>query len=41
MQSSGGVLPLARAAASAAPLLLSGPAAGVVGAEFLRRAQRC
>jgi N-methylhydantoinase A len=34
MQSSGGVLPLDRAASSAAPLLLSGPAAGVVGAVF-------
>jgi N-methylhydantoinase A len=34
MQSSGGVLPLEQAAASAAPLLLSGPAAGVVGAVF-------
>ena len=34
MQSSGGVLPLAEARASAAPLLLSGPAAGVVGAIF-------
>ncbi len=32
MQSSGGVLPLEKAAASAALLLLSGPAAGVVGA---------
>lgn len=34
MQSSGGVLPLEVAARSAAPLLLSGPAAGVVGAVF-------
>ncbi len=34
MQSSGGVSPLAQAAASAAPLLLSGPAAGVIGAEY-------
>lgn len=34
MQSSGGVLPLGQAAESAAPLLLSGPAAGVVGAIF-------
>lgn len=34
MQSSGGVLSLDQAAASAAPLLLSGPAAGVVGAVF-------
>jgi len=34
MQSSGGVLPLEQATASAAPLLLSGPAAGVVGAIF-------
>lgn len=34
MQSSGGVLPLEQAATSAAPLLLSGPAAGVVGAVF-------
>lgn len=34
MQSSGGVLPLADAETSAAPLLLSGPAAGVVGAVF-------
>lgn len=34
MQSSGGVLPLKQAEASAAPLLLSGPAAGVVGAVF-------
>ncbi|MHB8142262.1 MAG: hydantoinase/oxoprolinase family protein [Thermoleophilia bacterium] len=34
MQSSGGVLPLGQAAASAAPLLLSGPAAGVVGSVF-------
>lgn len=34
MQSSGGVLPLDQAAASAAPLLLSGPAAGVVAAVF-------
>lgn len=34
MQSSGGVLPLEQAAASAAPLLLSGPAAGVVGAIY-------
>jgi len=34
MQSSGGVLPLEQAAASAALLLLSGPAAGVVGAVF-------
>ncbi len=34
MQSNGGVLPLAQAAAGAAPLLLSGPAAGVVGALF-------
>jgi len=34
MQSSGGVLKLSEARASAAPLLLSGPAAGVVGAVF-------
>lgn len=34
MQSSGGVLPLDQAVTSAAPLLLSGPAAGVVGAVF-------
>lgn len=34
MQSSGGVLPLEQAVASAVPLLLSGPAAGVVGAVF-------
>ena len=34
MQSSGGVIPLQEAAGSAAPLLLSGPAAGVVGAVF-------
>jgi len=34
MQSSGGVLPLMEARRSAAPLLLSGPAAGVVGAIF-------
>ncbi|MDO8736766.1 MAG: hydantoinase/oxoprolinase family protein [Thermoleophilia bacterium] len=34
MQSSGGVVPLEQAAASAAPLLLSGPAAGVMGAIF-------
>ena len=34
MQSNGGVIPLRLAAASAAPLLLSGPAAGVVGAAF-------
>ncbi|MHB8859336.1 MAG: hydantoinase/oxoprolinase family protein [Thermoleophilia bacterium] len=34
MQSSGGVLPLEQAVRSAAPLLLSGPAAGVVGAVF-------
>ncbi len=34
MQSSGGALPLEKAAAGAAPLLLSGPAAGVVGAVF-------
>ncbi len=34
MQSSGGVLPLHMAAGRAAPLLLSGPAAGVVGAIF-------
>ncbi|MHB9053974.1 MAG: hydantoinase/oxoprolinase family protein [Thermoleophilia bacterium] len=34
MQSSGGVLPLEQAVKSAAPLLLSGPAAGVVGAVF-------
>ncbi len=34
MQSSGGVLPLRSAASNAALLLLSGPAAGVVGAEF-------
>lgn len=34
MQSSGGVIPLAAAAESAAPLLLSGPAAGIVGAVF-------
>ncbi|RJQ42562.1 MAG: hydantoinase/oxoprolinase family protein [Gaiellales bacterium] len=34
MQSNGGVIPLPLAAASAAPLLLSGPAAGVVGAAF-------
>ncbi len=34
MQSSGGVLPLREASGSAAPLLLSGPAAGVVGAVF-------
>lgn len=34
MQSSGGVLPLDKAVVSAAPLLLSGPAAGVVGAVF-------
>lgn len=34
MQSNGGVIPLDLAAASAAPLLLSGPAAGVVGAAF-------
>ena len=34
MQSSGGVVPLERAAASAAPLLLSGPAAGVTGSLF-------
>lgn len=34
MQSNGGVIPLGLAAASAAPLLLSGPAAGVVGAAY-------
>lgn len=34
MQSSGGVLPLGEAARSAAPLMLSGPAAGVVAAVF-------
>ncbi|MBE0429925.1 MAG: hydantoinase/oxoprolinase family protein [Thermoleophilia bacterium] len=34
MQSSGGVMPLGQAAASAAPLLLSGPAAGVVGSIY-------
>jgi N-methylhydantoinase A len=34
MQSSGGVLPLEKALKSAAPLLLSGPAAGVVGSVF-------
>lgn len=34
MQSNGGVIPLHVAARSAAPLLLSGPAAGVVGSVF-------
>ncbi len=34
MQSNGGVLPLHEASGRAAPLLLSGPAAGVVGALF-------
>lgn len=37
MQSSGGVLPLEEARRSAAPLLLSGPAAGVVGAIYAGR----
>lgn len=37
MQSSGGVVPLDDAAGSAAPLLFSGPAAGVTGAVYAAR----